>query len=194
MRERAKTIVWRSARMKARAIRSTSPYVLPRMPRCASTTGGLRHHASRAGGCPGVVDDRDRPAREGLGQDARPSDGGGAEDQLRVAAVVRAEAEEAPQDVGHMAAEDATVEVGLVDHDVAQLFEELEPLRVVRQDGRVEHVGVGQHDLAGGADRGAHGGRGIAVVDSGARPSSAAAASSSRATSWSWLRALVGKR
>ena len=109
-----------------------------------------------------------RPVSD-LGQGARPSDGGRAEDQLRVAAVVGAQAEQAPQDVGHVAAEDATVEVGLVDHHVAQLLEELEPLGVVRQDRRVEHVRVGQHDLAGGADRGAHGGRGVAVVDRGGK-------------------------
>ena len=66
-----------------------------------------------------------------------------------------------------MRAEDAPVRMRLVDHDVAQLLEKLEPLRVMRQDRRVEHVRVGDHDLARAANDRSNGRRRIAVVDAG---------------------------
>ena len=78
-----------------------------------------------------------------------------------------AQPQEAAQDIGDMRAEDAPVRVRLVDHDVAQLLEELEPLRVMRQDRRVEHVRVGDHDLARAANGRSNGRRRIAVVDAG---------------------------
>ena len=63
-----------------------------------------------------------------------------------------------------MAAEDAAVVVQLVHHDVAEVLEEADPLVVVGQDAGVEHVGVGDDDVAGLADGPAGGGRGVAVV------------------------------
>ena len=62
-----------------------------------------------------------------------------------VDAVPLAQAAEPPQQQGHVAAEHAAEHVQLVDHDVAQAHEEGRPAGVVRQDPRVEHVGVG-HD------------------------------------------------
>ena len=58
------------------------------------------------------------------------------------------------------------VRVCLVDNDVAQLLEELEPLRVMGQDRGMEHVRVGDHDLPGRADGRANRRRRITVVDS----------------------------
>ena len=87
-------------------------------------------------------------------------------------AVVGAQPEEPAQDVGDVAAEDAPVGVELVDDDHLELLEQLEPLRVVGQDRRVEHVRVGHHDLAGGPDRGPDRRRRVAVVGRrGRRPS-----------------------
>jgi len=54
--------------------------------------------------------------------------------------------------------------VELVEHDVAQVLEELHPLRVMRKDPGVEHVRVRDDDVTGAADRGAHRGRRVAVV------------------------------
>jgi hypothetical protein len=51
-----------------------------------------------------------------------------------------------------VAAEDAAVIVELVDDDVLEVLEQLDPLGVVRQDAGVEHVGVGQDDVAAGPD------------------------------------------
>jgi hypothetical protein len=54
-----------------------------------------------------------------------------------------------------------------VDHDDPELLEQLEPLGVVREDRRVEHVRVRDHDLSGGAHRRADRGRRVAVVRRG---------------------------
>jgi len=60
---------------------------------------------------------------------------------------VRADALEATQDVGQVGAEHPAIGVELVDHDVAKVLEEVRPLRVVRQNPRVQHVGIGQHEV-----------------------------------------------
>ena len=64
-----------------------------------------------------------------------------------------ADALEPPQHVGEVAAEDAAVRVELVDDDVAEVLEEVHPLGVMRQDSRVEHVGVGEHEVGPRAHR-----------------------------------------
>ena len=51
------------------------------------------------------------------------------------------------QHVAQVAAEHAAVRVQLVDDDVAQVLEELRPPRVVRQDARVHHVRIAEHDV-----------------------------------------------
>jgi hypothetical protein len=63
-----------------------------------------------------------------------------------------------------VAAEHAAVRVQLVDDDEAEVLEELGPLRVMRQDARVQHVGVAQHHVRARADGAARILRGIAVV------------------------------
>ena len=60
-----------------------------------------------------------------------------------MAAVKRAQPHQAAQDIGQMTSEDAAVGVQFVDDDVLQVFKELDPLGVVRQDVGVEHVGIG---------------------------------------------------
>ena len=65
-----------------------------------------------------------------------------------------------------MAAEYAAIRVQLVE-TMTWLLEQLEPLRVVGQDRRVEHVRVGHDDLAGGPDGRADRGGRVAVVGGG---------------------------
>jgi hypothetical protein len=77
---------------------------------------------------------------------------------------VRAQPKEPPQDVRDVRPEHAAVRVQLVHHDHPELLEQLEPLGVVGEDRRVEHVRVGDHDLAGLPDGGADRGGGVAVV------------------------------
>ena len=117
-----------------------------------------------AGGRAVAVDRAHGAADQQLGELGRVPDGRRAAHDHRVAAVVRAQPQEAPQHVGHVAAEHAAVHVQLVDHDDPQLLEQLEPLRVVGEDRRVEHVRVGDDDLPGLADRRPDGRRRVAVV------------------------------
>ena len=63
-----------------------------------------------------------------------------------------------------MAAEHATIGVQFVQHHVAQILKQTLPARVVRQDSGVQHVRVGQHDVAALANRLARVCRSIAVV------------------------------
>ena len=98
---------------------------------------------------------------------ARVPDRRRAADDDRPAAVVRADPQEPAQDVGDVAAEHAAVGVQLVDDDELELLEQLEPLRVVGEDRRVEHVRVGHDDLARRPDRGPDRRRGVAVVRRG---------------------------
>ena len=64
-----------------------------------------------------------------------------------------------------MRAEDAAVDVRLVDDDEAEVVEEVAPEVVSRQDADVEHVGVREHDVRPAADLPAPFGRRVAVVD-----------------------------
>ena len=91
-------------------------------------------------------------AGEGLGQFARIGDGGGAADELRLGIVELADAPQAAQQVGEVAAVDAAVVMQLVDHDVAQVLEIARPVGVVRQDAGVQHVGIGEDDVGALAD------------------------------------------
>ena len=111
-----------------------------------------------------AVDGPDRAADEQLGELGRVPDGGRAAHDDGVAAVVGAQPQEPAQDVRDVAAEHAAVHVQLVDDDDPQLLEQLEPLRVVGEDRRVEHVRVGHHDLPGLADRRPDRCRRVAVV------------------------------
>ena len=93
------------------------------------------------------LDERERLLGQPLRQLARVGDRRRRADEDRVGSVVPADALHAPQHVGEVAAEDAAIGVQLVDDDEAQVLEQLRPLRVVRQDPRVQHVGVAEHDV-----------------------------------------------
>ena len=103
-------------------------------------------------------------ARQTLRELARIGDGGRGHDELRGRAVVAADAREPSQHVGEVAAEDAAIRVQLVDHDVAEILEEVHPLGVVRQDAGVEHVGIGEHEVGPRAHRAAGVLRSVTVV------------------------------
>ena len=94
----------------------------------------------------------------------RVGDGRRRADERRARAVEGADALQAPDDVGDLAAEQAAIRVQLVDDDEVEAREEPAPARVVRQQARVEHVGVGHHDVPAFADGGAPARRGVAVV------------------------------
>ena len=138
--------------------------------RATRTAGGLHDRrvdqddVALAGRCPVPIDEPCRSPGQHRGQLARVPDRRRAAHDHRVRAVVGADPEQPPQDVGDVAAEHPAIGVQLVDDDDLELLEQLEPLRVMGEDRRVEHVRVGDHDLAGGPDRRADRGRRVAVV------------------------------
>ena len=69
-----------------------------------------------------------------------------------------------------MRAEDAAVDVRLVDDDVAEVREDVSPAVVVREDADVEHVRVREDDVRPLADLPAPLARRVAVVDRGPEP------------------------
>ena len=115
-----------------------------------------------------VVDHRRLAPGEPRRQLPRVGDGRRAGDDLRPGAVVLRDAQQPPQQVGDVRAEDPAVGVDLVEDDVRQVREEGLPLRVEGQHPDVEHVRVGDHDVRRhGADLRAPVRRGVAVVDLG---------------------------
>ncbi len=114
-----------------------------------------------------VVDDRDRRTDQSFRQLAGVGDGGAGADENRVRPVMGADPPQAADDVGEVASEQPPVRVELVDDHVLEVLEELEPLRVVRKDGRVEHVRVADHDLPGRSNHAAHRWRSVAVIGAG---------------------------
>ena len=73
---------------------------------------------------------------------ARVADRRAARDDLRARSMPLAEAQQAPQDVSHVRAEHAAVDVHLVQYDQPKGPEELPPMLVAGQDAQVEHIGV----------------------------------------------------
>ena len=71
------------------------------------------------------------------------------------------------QHVRQVAAEDAPVGVQLVDDDVAEVGEQLHPAGVMGQHPGVQHVRVGDHDVAGLTNRLASADRCVAVIGVG---------------------------
>ena len=164
-RARPKTIVWRPARRNGSAQRWACVSAEPRAPVAWSSSGGSTRRMWRAPGRrPVAIDQPRRPAGELRGELGRvPDRRRGAHDD-RVGAVVAAQPEQPAQDVRDVAAEHAPVGVQLVDDDHPDLLEELEPLRVVGEDRRVEHVRVRDDDLARRPDRRPDRRRRVAVV------------------------------
>ncbi len=78
-----------------------------------------------------------------------------------------AQAAKTPEHVGDVAAEDASEDVQLVDHDVAQAAEERGPAGVVGQQPGVDHVGVGEHHVGVAPCPRALRRRGVPVVAAG---------------------------
>ena len=111
-----------------------------------------------------LVDELERFPGQPFGQLARVGDRRRRTDEHRIRSVVAAHALQPAQDVRQMAAEHAAIRVQLVDHDEAQVLEQLRPARMVRQDPRVQHVGIAEHDVRLAADRAPRVGRRVAVV------------------------------
>ena len=111
-----------------------------------------------------LVDQLERPAGEPFRQLARVGDRRRRADEHRIRSVVPADPLQPPQDVRQVAAEHAAIRVQLVDDDELQVLEQLRPARMVRQDPRVQHVGIAEHDVRLAANRAPRIRRRVAVV------------------------------
>src|SRR5688572_820878 len=69
-------------------------------------------------------------------------------DELRLAAVKLTNARQPPKQICHMASENSAVHVQLVEDDEFEILEQPRPLRVVREDALVQHVGIAQDDMS----------------------------------------------
>ena len=94
-----------------------------------------------------------RASDQGLGQFFRILDRRGAEYELRMAAVELAQPEQATQDVGQVAAKYPAVCMDLVNDDKAQVFEQFDPLGVMRENTGMQHVWIGDDDMPRLPDR-----------------------------------------
>ena len=90
------------------------------------------------------------------------------EDGLRT--VCEREPSQAPEDVRHVGAEYAAVDMRLVHHDQPQVVQHVAPAVVVGEDADVQHVRVRQHDVRGAANVRAPLDRRVAVVDRRPQP------------------------
>ncbi len=63
-----------------------------------------------------------------------------------------------------MAPEDAAIGMQFVEHNVAKVFEQTSPARVMRQDSGVQHIWIGEHNVAALANRHARVRRRVTVI------------------------------
>ena len=112
-----------------------------------------------------VVDELEGRPDQLLGQPDRVGDRRRGEQEARLAPVGARHPAQPPQHVGDVGAEDAPVGVRLVNDDPAEVGEEVAPALVVGQDADVQHVRVGEDEVAAAADRRPLFARRVAVVD-----------------------------
>ena len=105
--------------------------------------GALAHRGSV------VFDLRKLPSADLPRQFQRIGDGRGAAQKYRSGAVIFQNAGKAPDQVGHMGAENAAAGVKLVDHHELQVGKnKIKPVAaVIGQKGSAQHLGVGQQDV-----------------------------------------------
>ena len=89
----------------------------------------------------------------------------GREQELGISAVDACESPKTPEHVRDVRAEDASVDVRLVDDDEAEVVQDVSPAVVVRENADVEHVRVREDRVRPLADLPAPLGRRVAVVD-----------------------------
>src|SRR5260370_33186233 len=128
----------------------------------------VKHEDFFRGWCAVRMEDFDFGFEKACSEVAGVGDGCGATNKLRIAAVKSCDAAEAAQNIAQVAAEDAAVGVQLLEDDVGHIFEEARPACVMRKDSGMQHVRVGQDDVAFFANRPAGVGGSIAVVSENA--------------------------
>jgi hypothetical protein len=115
--------------------------------------------------CSVAVDQHEVETGEGLGQLQRVCDRRRGQHETGLGPVGVREPSQAAQHVGDVRAEDAPVDVRLVDDDQRQIREKVAPVRVVGEDADVKHVGVREDEVRASPDgRALLPGR-VAVID-----------------------------
>ncbi len=108
---------------------------------------------------------RNRGLDQALGQFLRVADGGGGEDELRPGSIELCHPLQPADHVGEMRTEYTPVGVHLINDYESQVAEKVRPIGVVGQDAGMQHVGVGEDDIAVLADGGTMRLGGVAIVD-----------------------------
>ena len=157
LRDFMKQIVRAPAVISSASSSAASASAEARMPSFSSSSGGFQIATWRDGSGAVSLSTRLMSGRpvSFCGELDRVGDRRAGEQEAGLRAVDRGRAAQSAQDVGDVRAEDATVDVSLVDHDEREVREQVTPARVVGQDPDVEHVGVGDHEVRAAADRGA---------------------------------------
>src|SRR5262249_24227414 len=96
---------------------------------------------------------------------AQISNHSGATNKLQLASIKPHDTAQPTKNVAKMAAENATINIEFVQHDIAQILEQARPAHVIRQDSGVQHVRIHQNHIAFFADGFACIGEHIAVVN-----------------------------
>ena len=93
----------------------------------------------------------------------------GAANELGLALVETRNASQAAENVAEVASENAAISMQFVENDVAKIFEQPCPARVMRQDAGVQHIRIRQHDVAFLANGFARVGGRVAIVSENAK-------------------------
>src|SRR5262245_57120455 len=91
-----------------------------------------------------ALDELERLLGEPFGQLTWVGDSRGGTEEHRIRPVVLADPPQPAQYIAQVTAEHTSVGVELVDDDVLEVLEQLRPARMVRQDSRVDHVGIAE--------------------------------------------------
>ena len=94
-----------------------------------------------------IVDKRHLASRQRFRQFLRVRNRRAAQDELRMTAVEIAQAQQPPQHVRQIRPKHAAIGMNFINHDIPQVFKQLDPLRVVRQNPAVQHIRVRHDDM-----------------------------------------------
>src|SRR3990172_12501755 len=101
----------------------------------------------RRGG-PALIDQVNICSQKLLSQLFRIGDGRRAADELRLRSIETADPVQPSQDIGHMRSEHSAVRMKLINYHKSQVLKKGHPFRVVGKDARVEHVRIGNDNIA----------------------------------------------
>ena len=102
-------------------------------------------------------------ASQTFGQFTRIGDGRRTTDKLGIGSVKPGHPLQPPQDIGHMTAKDPPVLMHLIHNNVFQIFKELNPKCVMRQNALVQHIRICYDNVPAAANGSPCGFRGVTI-------------------------------